>query len=231
MIDYTRLRKKLVPEPDGEPATHLRTATVDAVNSDGTVDLLMNSGVVVPDIPKLESANVFSGMNVQVISLRGSLLVIGGVSSSPAPSYPVGDVATSTSTEAVTSEETVATISDFVFRSGWAYAAWCRCAVYGDAAGRLAHFRLRKTNVAGTDWGEFGRMEVVGTGAGQGIQVNAMIPLIRSATTDLTATVVLTASASAGTVNLWAGTNSPRYLMLTPLGPASQYAGAGVEVS
>lgn len=80
MIDYTKLRKKLAPDQDGEPPTHLRTATVDAVNSDGTVDLLMASGVIVPDVPKLVGAYTPDGSVVQVISLRGSLLVIGAVS-------------------------------------------------------------------------------------------------------------------------------------------------------
>lgn len=79
MIDYTKLRKKLAPDQDGEPPTHLRTATVDAVNSDGTVDLLMASGVIVPDVPKLASAYTPDGSVVQVISLRGSLLVLGVV--------------------------------------------------------------------------------------------------------------------------------------------------------
>lgn len=80
MIDYTKLRKKLAPDQDGEPPTHLRTATVDAVNSDGTVDLLMASGVIVPDVPKLASARALDGSVVQVIALRGSLLVLGSIS-------------------------------------------------------------------------------------------------------------------------------------------------------
>jgi hypothetical protein len=79
MIDYTKLSRKLIPPKDGEPVARLRVATVNAVNSDGTVDLLMASGVVVPGVPRLASAYVAAGGVVQVVSLRGSLLVIGAV--------------------------------------------------------------------------------------------------------------------------------------------------------
>jgi hypothetical protein len=80
MIDYTTLLKKLTPDRDGEPHTHLRTAVVDAENADGTVDLEMSGGVIVPNVSKLDSARVAVGTVVQVISFRGSLLVLGPVS-------------------------------------------------------------------------------------------------------------------------------------------------------
>lgn len=79
MIDYTALLKKLTPDRDGEPFTHLRTAVVDAVNSDGTVDLEMSGGIIVPDVSKLDSAHVEVNTVVQVISFRGSMLVLGPV--------------------------------------------------------------------------------------------------------------------------------------------------------
>lgn len=76
--DYTNLLNKLIPNPGGEDKLRIRTAVVSAVNSDGTVDILL-SDVLVPDVPALSSAPVPVGANVQVISLRGSLLVIGTV--------------------------------------------------------------------------------------------------------------------------------------------------------
>lgn len=84
MIDYTRLRKKLIPEPDGEPNLILRTATVDAVNANGTVDLTMSSGVLIPGVPRLAGAYAPVDAVVQVLSLRGSLLVLGAVNGGPA---------------------------------------------------------------------------------------------------------------------------------------------------
>jgi len=81
MIDYTALLKKLSPDRDGEPHTHLRTGTVDAVNSDGTLDIMMSGGIIVPSVPKLATAYAPDGATVQMISFRGSLLVIGAVGS------------------------------------------------------------------------------------------------------------------------------------------------------
>lgn len=77
MLDYTGLLKKLTPDRDGEPHTHLRVGTVNAVNSDGTLDIMMSGGIIVPSVPKL--ANVYAGIGVavQMISFRGSLLVLG----------------------------------------------------------------------------------------------------------------------------------------------------------
>lgn len=78
-LDYTSLLKKLTPDRDGEPHTHLRTGVVAAINSDGTLDITMSSGVLVPDVPKLDGVNPAVGAVVQMISFRGVLLVIGGV--------------------------------------------------------------------------------------------------------------------------------------------------------
>jgi len=85
MIDYTKLRKKLIPEPDGEPPVVMRTGTVDAVNADGTVDVEMSSGVILPDIPRLADIEVSVGLVVNIISFRGSLLVIGASAGSGTP--------------------------------------------------------------------------------------------------------------------------------------------------
>lgn len=81
MLDYTKLVEKINPERDGEPYTHLRAGTVSVVNADGTLDILMASGVLVPSVPKLASAYVTVGDAVQMISFRGSLLVLGAVAS------------------------------------------------------------------------------------------------------------------------------------------------------
>lgn len=84
MIDYTKLKKKLVPDQDGEPPVRLRTGTVVEVNGNGTLDIAMSSGVIVPDVPKLATASAPVGAVVQMISQRGSLLVIGASASSSA---------------------------------------------------------------------------------------------------------------------------------------------------
>jgi hypothetical protein len=77
-IDYTKLLAKLNPEPGGEDVLRLRTGKISAVNSDGTVDVAI-SGVVVPDVPRLASSVLSAASNVQVLSYRGSLLVIDAI--------------------------------------------------------------------------------------------------------------------------------------------------------
>jgi hypothetical protein len=81
-IDLTQIKKKILPPQDGQDDVKLRTATVSAVNSNGTVDLTMN-GVSVPGVPRLNGALASVGAVVQVLSYRGSLLVIGTTSSGP----------------------------------------------------------------------------------------------------------------------------------------------------
>lgn len=84
MLDYTNLLKKLVPEDDGEDFLRLRVGTVNAVNANGTLDITMSSGVIVPSVPKLATAYAPVGAVVQMISFRGSLMVIGAVGSGAA---------------------------------------------------------------------------------------------------------------------------------------------------
>lgn len=95
MLDYTRLIEKLSPRPGGEDEVRMRVGVVDTVNNDGTVDLVI-SGVVIPDVPYLSGASVAPGGVVQVISYRGSLLIIGTVAS--AGVVPFTPVLTSTGT-------------------------------------------------------------------------------------------------------------------------------------
>lgn len=76
MIDYTKLRKKIVPEQDGQDVTRLRVGVVSAVNTNGTCDVAI-SGVTVAGVPRLAGADVYVGGSVQILSYRGSLLILG----------------------------------------------------------------------------------------------------------------------------------------------------------
>lgn len=77
MIDYTKLRAALDPDPGGEDTLRLRTAKVQTMNANGTVDILL-SGVLVPGVPRLDNGSwLATGANVQVITLRGGHLILG----------------------------------------------------------------------------------------------------------------------------------------------------------
>jgi hypothetical protein len=106
-INLSKIKKKLNPEPDGQGPLRLQAATVSSIASDGTVDILLN-GATVADVPVLGSARFVSGQSVQVLSYRGSLLVLGGSGKAvqPGPVVATGgntDTGTTTSTSYVNS--------------------------------------------------------------------------------------------------------------------------------
>jgi H-type lectin domain-containing protein len=81
--NLTKLKKKLIPPPDGQDVAKLRTATVTSVNSNGTLNIVLN-GATVPSVPRLAGAFAVAGSVVQVLTYRGSLLVLGAVAPGPA---------------------------------------------------------------------------------------------------------------------------------------------------
>lgn len=107
-VDYTKLLKKLVPESDGQAVLRLLVGVVSAIDSgDGTVDVTLN-GVTVPDVPVLGGAYFAVASTVQILSYRGSLLIIGSSASaaarpaSLAGSITEGTTASSTYTNTLT---------------------------------------------------------------------------------------------------------------------------------
>lgn len=119
-----------------------------------------------------------------------------------------------------TTNTAVLTLTSCVFRAGRAYMVENIGGVLSDAAGRFADFSLFKTSTAGTQWGAFYRTTCQGA-----FQVNGYgkIYLQRSAGTDLTADLVLTLQANAGTVTHDAAAARPRALVVTDVGPATGY--------
>jgi hypothetical protein len=88
-IDYTKLRRKLTPEPeiDGDPGIRLKVGTVAAIDSStGLVTLNLN-GATVPAVPSLSGTYFDVGTVVQVLSFRGALLILGA--SNAASAQPV----------------------------------------------------------------------------------------------------------------------------------------------
>lgn len=77
-LDYTKLLARIVPADDGEDSLKMRTGVVSSINVNGTVDVTL-SGLTVPNLPRLRSAIMAVNDSVQVVTFRGSLLVIGAV--------------------------------------------------------------------------------------------------------------------------------------------------------
>jgi hypothetical protein len=105
--DFTKLLEKLVPEPGGEDVLRLRTGVVSAIGASSGAVTVTVSGVDVPNVPVLGSAMFPVGSVVQILSYRGSLLIIGAsgsvTSTSEAGTYASTDESTTTSTSFVTS--------------------------------------------------------------------------------------------------------------------------------
>ena len=225
-FDYFKLLEKIDPKQDAEDVVRLRKGVVDAVNADGTVDLQL-SGVPtpIPDVPVLEGAIVFVGQVVRVATSRGALLVLGGSGpTTGGPPYYVG--ATTASSNFTTSDATVLQIDDVVFRAGLAY----RIEFYGgwnDASGTPTLFnpKIKKTNSSGTLWIDYGWRSML-NGVAQIPGVGAVGIVRRTAGTDLTADVVLTAVTNTGTANMFANTTLVRWMEINPIGPAAKYVNA-----
>jgi hypothetical protein len=132
------------------------------------------------------------------------------------------DYVTSSITGLGTSETVVLTVSSMVFKANTAYQVTMHGLVYG-TTGERTHMRLRKTNTSGTDWGEFGRITHTGTTASLGMNFMSQLVLARTASTDLTANVVVTASASSGTANIFASASTPFYVRIEGIGAAASY--------
>jgi hypothetical protein len=102
-IDYTKLRRKLTPEPeiDGDPGIRLKVGTVAAIDSStGLVTLNLN-GATVPAVPSLSGARFAVGTVVQVLSYRGALLILGASNSASAqPVEASGSTTNGTTTSA-----------------------------------------------------------------------------------------------------------------------------------
>lgn len=81
-IDISQIKKKLVPTPDGQDELRLRTGVVDAINANGTVDIVL-SGVTMTNVPVLATGYTLTvDRAVQVATYRGSMLVLGHVAAS-----------------------------------------------------------------------------------------------------------------------------------------------------
>lgn len=224
-IDYFRLLEKLDPKKDGEDVVRLRKGVVDTVNADGTVDLQL-SGVPtpIPDVPVLNGVALSVGQVVRVLTSRGSLLVL-GVDTVGAEPYWIS--ATSASSNFTTADATVFQIDDVVFRAGRAY----RVEFYGGwndvpvSAPTLVNPKIKKTSSAGTLWIDFGWLPMV-NGVANISGAGATGFLRRTAGTDLTADIVLTAITNAGTANMFANSTLLRWLEIREIGSAAKYLNA-----
>lgn len=153
-IDYTRLLSKLNPEPGGEDVLRLRTGVIDAINSDGTVDVGI-SGLVVPDVHRLDGLVVLVGQYVQVLTYRGGALVLGGEAVAPGLGGGQPIAYNSADTDSVAggsgAEIVILTVTAQVV-TGRTYRVWAEFHATPSSAGVAGSVRIREGgNLAGTE--------------------------------------------------------------------------------
>lgn len=130
----------------------------------------------------------------------------------------------STSFSAAIGAETVAlTITNFNFRDNRAYRiSYGQMAQSSAAANQEIIYRFRKTNAAGTLYGDVKRHLIPLTGIAYATEGNWIVRRNDGAG-DLTTTVVLTIEGIGGNVQQAATATSPRYLLIEDIGSASAY--------
>lgn len=225
MIDYTKLLKKLTPDQDGEPHLHLRTAVVDAVNANGTVDIIM-SGIIIPGVPRLAEATVQVGATVQVLAARGSLLVIGQAMGS-GRSAGAGlwtRVQSNTSQSGVgTSLTGVLTTPSTTFLKNRVYEVKSHAGAQG-GAGTWVFFAVVRTG--SVTIGEGYRFPLTTTAVfNTGL---SGIYFAVNSSANVTGTIQLQMSASTGTATHYANSTQERNLEVWDVGDVSQFSGVPV---
>lgn len=120
-----------------------------------------------------------------------------------------------------TTETVVLTLPSISYRAGRWYEAKINGGMFGSAATNFADLRLRKTNTAGTLLGS--TFKVGSTGVGQVVALENSVFFKVDINNDVTANLVLTLQASAGTVGQFGSADTPRSVKIWDRG----YTGFG----
>lgn len=219
----SKIKKKLLPAIDGTDVLRLRTGVVSAVNSDGTCDVVI-SGATVAAVPRLMEASVAVSTVVQMLSYRGSLLIIGR-SASGGQSAGLGlwarGQATSNTGTITTSLTSLSLVTNTVtFVKNRVYEIKTHGGVQSTATG-YADLRAYRS-AAATQIGEFFRYPITATG----VAINATgSGLYFTTAANVSGAVALYGSFSAGNGNHVGTAGTPRNIEAWDVGDASQFSG------
>lgn len=223
--DYTKLLSKIIPARDGADVLTMRTGVVNAINSDGTADVVI-SGVVVPAVPRLAEASVAVGSVVQMIAYRGSLLIIGrsanGGQSLALGLWARGQNTASSGLQSTTLSGTIAT-NTVTFVKNRVYEVKTHGGVSSTTANAFLDLRAYRSGPA-TQIGEFFRFGAPTTGSvynasGHGIYFTPTVDVVGGVSLYAAGSV-----ASAVTHVAGAG-GTPRNVEVYDVGDISQFPG------
>lgn len=212
MIDYTRLREKLIPEPDAEGPVSLRSAVVSVVNADGTLDVLL-SNTLVQNVPRLASVTARVGDTVQMLVQRGDKLII-GFTARTAPARVSNRMATTIRTSdssAISVETQIDTVTASLV-SGRIYKVVWDLAYTSSVAADTMFARIREDNVSGTQLTLRRGDNRVTNGAGSGWSLHLEAEYTAVSTGDKTFSATIGRASGTGNVNVVAAATLPSYL-------------------
>lgn len=195
---------------------------------DGTVDIISGDAGV-------GFINLTSGVNGGGVVVTGAHLIappaigreieiqdVGGSAISVPRGQRGSSSSTSNSAAVGTTETVIVTISNFVWRANRAYRCEYGPSIVTSLTTNVGQFRIRKTNAAGTLWGNAGAHGPSGSSP----PINAMGQFFvrRNTGSDLTATIVLTLQAqTSGTATQQGTADTPRYLTVVDVGHAADH--------
>lgn len=231
MLDYTKLLQKLQPQDrvGGDPGLELRAGVIAAINADGTADVVL-SGATVPGVSRLAGAAIQVGAVVQLLSYRGSMLILGPVSASAQSSglgiWARGQAAGDSASMATTLGQLLVT-NNVTFIRNRVYEVRTHGGVRSSTAGVYGDLRPFRAGL-GTQLGEFFRFPA--PTANIAFNATAGGFYFTVAANVVNAAVALYGSASVASVMIHVGTatGTPRNIEVYDVGDASQFPGIAV---
>jgi hypothetical protein len=229
MIDYTKLRAQLSPQPmvNGPNTTRLRVGTVTAVNSDGTVDIDLSEATV-ENVPVLNGVMVFVDSVVQVLVYTGSLLVLGTVAESADNDSTVGGsnsaiqpLVSASSTDALITSVSHTFLAGYAYKISWFWAGQ----INGGTPPFAAYSRIRRSSTSGTAIDEALATTIASTTAITRIQGSV---IVKCTVADTTQTIALCggflSAGSPTSIDVEAASTRRTRLIVKRIGTAAKYA-------
>lgn len=217
----SKIKKKILPLEDGQDGLKLRTGVVSAVNSDGTCDVTI-SGVTVAGVPRLMEASVSVGTVVQMLTYRGSLLIIGR-SASGGQSAGLGLWARGQATSSGTIPSALGQLlitNTVTFVQGRVY----ECKTHGGVqASSTGVVDLRAYRNTGTQIGEFFRFPV--TVASVALNASASGLYFTPAANVSGAVALYGQSSLTSPTHVGTSSGTPRNIEVYDVGDTTQYSG------
>lgn len=127
----------------------------------------------------------------------------------------------------ISAETVILTVSGYTFAAGYAYRFEVGGTLFGSTGSNDAVFKIRKTNASGTTYVAFGRIRATYSTTGTAGDLGLLVAYgANNGGSDVTADTVLTVLANTGTVTHGGSSTRPRFLRITPCGPAGNFSQA-----